>query len=82
MNKIEVGNNQKEKTKVEVGQFYKYRGGNVYFVCRVGIGKFALINLVNGDSWVTVCDDINDIFDGDISDFSLITEEIKITPKS
>lgn len=87
-NKVEIKGGT-TSPEVKRGQFYKYFDGDsahnnsVWMVVRVSVGGgigYFLCCLNTGEHWSVARSDINDIFVGSKSCFTLVTEEIKIIP--
>jgi hypothetical protein len=88
MNKLKITDNiNSSKAQVEVGQFYKdtsrsrYGHGRVYIVAEfygvANIWEFALVEVSTGECYTSGTIKIDDIFNGDKSDFELI-ENVEI----
>ncbi len=83
-NKIQYTDTSKQKSTVEVGQFYRNDViDELYIVAEVQPpGMYVLIGLNDGVSWTELHETIDDIFDGQKGNFTLITDPFTITPNN
>jgi hypothetical protein len=85
-NKIKYTDALKQKSKVEVGQFYRNEViDELYIVAEVEVqppGQYVLISLTDGVSWTELHETIDDIFGGQKGNFTLITAPFTITPNN
>jgi len=83
-NKIQYTDTSKQKSTVEVGQFYRNDViDELYIVAEVQPpGMYVLISLTDGVSWIDLHETIDDIFDGQKGNFTLITDPFTITPNN
>jgi hypothetical protein len=81
-NKIQYTDTSKQKSTVEVGQFYRNDViDELYIVAEVQPpGQYVLISLTDGVSWTDLHETIDEIFDGQKGNFTLITDPFTITP--
>jgi hypothetical protein len=81
-NTIKYTDTLKQKSTVKVGQFYRNDSINELFIVAEvqPPGMYVLIGLNDGVSWTELCETIDEVFDGQESSFTLITDPFTITP--
>jgi len=81
-NTIKYTDTLKQKSTVKVGQFYRNDSINELFIVAEvqPPGMYVLIGLNDGVSWTDLCETIDEVFDGQESSFTLITDPFTITP--
>jgi len=81
-NKIQYTDTSKQKSTVKVGQFYRnVIIDELFIVAEVQPDDhYALISLTDGIAWTYLHETIDDIFDGQKGNFTLITDPFTITP--
>jgi len=81
-NQIKYTDNTEKEPKIQVGQFYRENDSDqLYIVARLQPpGTYVLISLTDGISWTEPMFDIDEIYDDNISSFTLITNPFTVTP--
>ena len=76
INKVEVVG---EKRPLGVGMIFKHVGGDFYILHRAEECGFSLVCINDGWSWSNPVDDINDVFDDQLSSFVAFKGKLTIT---
>lgn len=83
-NQIKYTDELKQKSTVKVGQFYRNDDlDELYIVAEVQPpGMYVLIGLNDGISWTDLREELDEVFDGQESSFTLIRDPFTVTPET
>jgi len=83
-NQIKYTDELKRKSTVKVGQFYRNDSTDeLYIVALVQPpGMYVLIGLNDGISWTELREELDEVFEGQESSFTLITDTFTVTPET
>ena len=83
-NQIKYTDKLKQKSTVDVGQFYRNDDlDELYIVAAVSPpGMYVLIGLNDGISWTELREELDEVFEGQESSFTLITDTFTVTPET
>jgi hypothetical protein len=83
-NTIKYTDELNRKSTVKVGQFYRNDFlGELFIVAEVQPpGHYVLISLTDGISWTELREELDEVFDGQERNFTLITDPFTVTPET